>query len=296
MYKVFTDTDRNGKHLPKNSNLVNYSMFTELHCQVPFRSFSIKYVSQGCEKYTIRGKKYHREPGQYLLANRFSEGSAIIESTTLVKGICIDVASDLLSEVVASHRRPDTASVDIGLDVFFSSPDFLENQYHAPQTKTGMILRNLDAELTKNPFQERHFTKELFFSLAETIVSDHIPIFKQLQAVKAVKSETRKDLWKKVKSGKEYMDAYFNTHLDIASIAKESGISEYHFFRLFKTVFGESPYKYIIQKRLDFAEKILIAGNTSISEIAIESGFSDIHSFSKAFKKQYGIPPSALLK
>lgn len=93
--------------------------------------------------------------------------------------------------------------------------------------------------------------------------------------------------------GKSYIDSNFKSHLSIEEIAKECGLSEYHFHRLFKSVYGNSPYQYILNKRLNLALEKLKKGNDTLTDIAYEIGFADIYSFSKAFKKNYGVPPSA---
>lgn len=295
MYSIFTDDLINTSPLPKKSSLVNFSLFRELYCPVPFRSFSVKYVSDGCEKYTVNGHPYQVKTGQYLLANHFAEGFIEIESKKPVKGICVDIAPDLLSEVVASQRRPDTPFPDIGLDTFFNSPDFFDNLYTGSETRVGHFFKQLDTELSKNPFCQYAFSPEFYYSLAEKIVADHMPLYKQLQSIPVLKSETRKALFRRVTRGKNFIDNSFKSNLEVKMIAMESNLSEYHFYRLFKTVFGISPYQYLIQKRLHYAKSLLHQGLNSVSRVAMESGFSDIHAFSKSFKKYYGISPSAII-
>lgn len=295
MYTVFTDDRINTKVLPKKSSLVNFSLYKELYCPILFRSFSIKYVSEGCEKYTVNGNKYPVRKGEYLLANHHSEGYVEIESTKAVKGICIDVAPDLLSEVVASYCRPDTPISDMDLDQFFRSSQFFENKYQSDQTHLGKFLHSFDIELSKNPFENKEFSKEFYFSLAENILLDHIPIYKQLQSVPSLRSVTRKDLLRRITKGKEFIDAQFTNSINILSVANESNISEYHFYRLFKVFFGMSPKQYIVEKRMMYALSKLKKGNLTVTQIAIDSGFSDIHAFSKSFKNYFGVSPSSFL-
>ncbi len=292
MYSISTETNLTPRMLPQNSNLVNYSMFRELEKQVPFKRFSVKYVIEGCEKYSINGKKFHLQDGQYLLANQFAEGSIQIDSKKPVKGICIELSMDLLSEVVASHRRPDTLVADIDLDIFFATPAFLENQYNAAHTSTGQLLLGLDKCLSRNPFQPHEFSHEFFYHLAERLVNDNLIVCQQIKSISSIKLVTKKDLMRKLNIGKEFMDTNFRLQLDISMIAKECGLSEYHFFRLFKSVYGKSPYQYLLFKRLESALNLIKKGNDTLTEIAFDTGFADIHSFSKSFKKQFGVPPS----
>ena len=124
-------------------NAIDFSSFKELRRDLPFKNFSIKYVVEGCETYTLNGHRHTVRTGHYLLANQFVEGFVEIESPKTVKGICISLAPELLMEAVASHLQPGTAHPDLALDRFFSTPDFLENQYAADHTTAGRLLRRI---------------------------------------------------------------------------------------------------------------------------------------------------------
>ena len=295
MPEVFTENSVDKITLPKNSNLVNYSVLNEFYSPSPFRSFSIKYVVEGSELYSVNGNKYVIRNKQYLLANKFSEGYVEVDSKKSVTGICIDVAPMILSEVVASYLKPDAPLSDLDLDIFFNSPCFLENMYSAANTHVGRFMLELEDVLIKNLMSDADFNKEFYYSLSEKIVQDHIPVFRQLQNVKAIKAETKKDLLRKLLKGKYYIENYFHSLISIEEVAKDCGLSEYHFFRLFKSAFGASPHQYLIYQRLNFARQLLERERPSISTLAFASGFSDIHNFSKAFKKHFGYSPSNYL-
>lgn len=292
MPEVFTENTVNKISLPKNSNLINYSVLNEFYSPAPFRSFSIKYVVDGSELYSVNGNKYVIKNQQYLLANKHSEGFVEVDSKKSVTGICIDVAPDILSEVVASYLKPDSSISDLALDQFFNSTGFLENRYNAHHTHLGQFMLQLEGVLKHNPTHELNLNKEFYYILSEKIIQDHIPVFKQLHSIKAIKAETKKELIRKIYKGKDYIDFYFRSPLHIDIIAREVGLSEYHFFRLFKSVLSITPHQYIIQKRLIFAKDIIEKEGVNISAASALSGFSDIYSFSRSFKKYFGVSPS----
>lgn len=282
-------------------NAIDFSFYKTLRRDLPFKSFSIKYVVDGCENYTINGHRHSVQAGHYLLANQFAEGFVEIESLQTVKGICINLAPELLMEAVASHLQTGTAFPDLALDRFFSTPDFLENQYAANRTSAGQLLRLIEQKGTKwlektPPSDPAALNQDLCYDLAGRIVADQVPVFRQLQAIKSLKPATKKDLFRRISRGKEYLDVHFSEPLDIATVARASCLSEYHFYRLFRAVHGLSPYRYVLRKRLEKAVSRLREGHASIAGIAEESGFSDIHAFSKAFKNGMGVSPKAFLK
>ncbi len=290
----FTENTVDHLVLPGNSCLLNYSVLNEYYSPAPFRSFSIKYVVDGTELYSVNGTKYVVKNREYILANSHSEGYVEVGSRKAVAGICIDVAPDILSEVVASYTEPGTPVPDIDLDRFFNSGDFMENKYTATRTHLGACLLEVEHALKEDPSRDFQMNREFYLVLAEKIVRDHIPVFRKLQSVRAVKPATRKDLLRKVEKAREYIDLFYQKELSIARIALEAGLSEYHFFRLFRSVYALSPHQYIVRKRLAFAKELIRQEDVAISVAAVMSGFSDIHAFSKAFRKFFGHAPSAM--
>jgi len=279
----------------KQNSLV-FSSLHEYYQPVKSEGFAIKYVVEGVERYRLNNKNYPIETGKYLLTNDTCEGSVEIEGNRNVKGICININPQMIAEVLASKIRPDTADTDSELGQYFTSIHFLENQYSDTQTHLGHLLRALTAKVYTAEVDAENISTELFYAISEKIIEDQIPVFRQLQAIPSLKSATKKDLYRRLHRGKEFIDNSFTIPLSIETIAQEACMSEYHFFRLFKSVFGLSPNQYLIQKRLEHSRNILLQDRYSVSTAAIESGFSDIHSFSKAFKKHFGISPSHLVK
>jgi AraC family transcriptional regulator len=292
MYLVADETGVLGKHKSLDGNIVMYSSCKTIDARLAFKNFSIKYVSEGDEIYRLKDHEFVVKNNQYLLCNSKCEGSVLIDSKTQVNGICIDISNDIISEVIASYLAPDTFTADLSLDNFFHSDDFLERQFDAKGTHLGHQLNQLDHIIKSNPYREYKFEPEFYYRLSEGIISDYIPVVKQFRTLKCIKSETKKDLLRRLTKGKEFLDQNFTSEIDIEKVAVESNISQYHFFRLFKTVFGVSPYQYLKQKRLHKAQELLRSHQMPLAQLAIEVGYSDIFSFSKAFKQYFGFAPS----
>ncbi|MCP4325582.1 MAG: helix-turn-helix transcriptional regulator [Alteromonadales bacterium] len=81
-------------------------------------------------------------------------------------------------------------------------------------------------------------------------------------------------------------------NLKLEDLAFLTGMSLSSFKRKFATIFGTSPTKYIVSKRLEEAKVLLNTTDTSISNIAYDCGFSDLAYFSKTFKNYYNYSPS----
>lgn len=80
--------------------------------------------------------------------------------------------------------------------------------------------------------------------------------------------------------------------LSVGELAKMCHLSTSRFHVLFKQLFGCSTRTYIRRMRIRKAKELMFSSNKTLSEIAIETGFATVHSFSRAFSKEEGITPS----
>ncbi len=273
-------------------NVFNLSSLKDFEHSMVSRCFAIKFVRDGIERYTIHKQNYAVTSGSYLLLNGEKEGKVIIDSNKEVKGMCLNISNNLIAEVVSALRASDTPFSDPALSDFFYTDHFLENQYHAPHTFLGRKLQEITERINNHSFSNDQVDLELFYQLAECLVNDQVTVFKQLQSIRTVKAGTQRDLCRRVLRGKEFIDSHYAETLTIEQIAQMAGMSEYHFFRLFKQITGSTPYQYILSSRLKQAA-LLLEADYSVSDTAIAMGFSDIYSFSKVFKKHFGLSPTA---
>lgn len=293
MQLLFSNTEQVFKKIEQENNSVVFSSLSEFYSPIYSTGFAVKYVLEGAELYKMDEHEYLVNAGNYLLSNSSRSGHVEIESDKKVKGICLNISPQLMMEVVASLRRPDTAYTDTELGQFFCTPYFPENNYNARETVTGRELSKISYSITQGNVHTDDLNIEFFYALSQKIVEDQLPVFKELQSLPGIKRQTKRELYKKICRGREMMDACFTSTLSVKSVAREACMSEFHFFRLFKNMTGISPHQYILQKRLALAAHLLSQQAISVSGAALECGFSDIQAFSKAFKKQFAVNPSA---
>ncbi len=81
-----------------------------------------------------------------------------------------------------------------------------------------------------------------------------------------------------------YIHEHCTEDLCLDNVADLAGFSKYHFTRLFKRFTGISFYKYLNKKRIEHAEMLLVDPEISITEVALQSGFSSLSAFIRMFK------------
>jgi len=77
----------------------------------------------------------------------------------------------------------------------------------------------------------------------------------------------------------------------LSDLARECGLSVGHFTRAFRKTFGKSPYRWLLERRIDRAKGLLATSELPIADIAIQSGFSDQATFTRAFGRIVGDSP-----
>lgn len=89
----------------------------------------------------------------------------------------------------------------------------------------------------------------------------------------------------------EYIERNLNKKIELEDLAEKAFLSKYHFHRVFHAIVGEPVGEYIRKRRLSEAASELVNTDDKIVNIALKYQFSSQESFTKAFKKLYGIPP-----
>ncbi len=92
---------------------------------------------------------------------------------------------------------------------------------------------------------------------------------------------------------KDLADARYFEPLEVDDLARAAGLSKAHFSREFRRTFGESPYVYLLTRRLERAAALLRNTDHSVAEVCLEVGLQGVGSFTTSFKRMYGMTPTA---
>ncbi|HKS73054.1 MAG TPA: AraC family transcriptional regulator [Terriglobales bacterium] len=101
----------------------------------------------------------------------------------------------------------------------------------------------------------------------------------------------RHDSFRRLCRAREMLIEVHDETLSITDVAREAGISRFHFIRQFEVLFGVTPHQFRIQARVERA-KLLLARGHSVTDVCMEVGFSSLGSFSDLFTRRVGTAPS----
>ncbi len=89
------------------------------------------------------------------------------------------------------------------------------------------------------------------------------------------------------------MDRAYAEPLDVRAIAAVAHISEAHFSRSFRAVFGETPHRYLQRRRVERSMFLLRETDRSVTDVCLDVGFTSLGTFSRTFREIVGETPSA---
>lgn len=92
----------------------------------------------------------------------------------------------------------------------------------------------------------------------------------------------------------EFLNENFSRKLRVVELAELVGLSPSHFIRAFSKTFGQPPHQYVLNLRLNFAERMLVEGNIKIAEVAYLSGFSSQSHLTVAMRTSRHITPAEI--
>ncbi len=276
--------------IDNQGNALRLSKVQQLDGFIKFKGFSAKFVISGEETYFVNNKKFVLRENEFIIGNNSTESTILIDTKIPAKGLCIDISEKIIKDVI--NYTFDENPI---LEKFLFSETLFVNKYNNQNSTLGKILSQIASDFDILMLSENQLNNDLFYSLAECVVNDQSHLQQQFLKLNAVKFETNKQLFHLIWDAKNYLDLHFLENINIETIAKNIGLSEYHFIRMFKKAFSNSPYQYLISQRLQFS-KILLLENHSIQETAFLAGFADVFSFSKSFKNTFGLSPNGFKK
>ena len=96
-----------------------------------------------------------------------------------------------------------------------------------------------------------------------------------------------------LRRARDLIDREYARPLDVAALARAALMSTAHFSRRFRAAYGESPYGYLMTRRIERAKALLRRGDMSVTEVCLEVGCSSLGSFSSRFTELVGETPTA---
>jgi AraC family transcriptional regulator len=91
----------------------------------------------------------------------------------------------------------------------------------------------------------------------------------------------------------DFVEANLGHTIRMSDVAAKAGLSTSYFFHAFRSTVGESPYAYVVRRRIERAQELMLRTEKTLSEIALDCGLSDQAHLTRRFKRIAGMSPGA---
>jgi len=106
----------------------------------------------------------------------------------------------------------------------------------------------------------------------------------------AVPNLLHDDTFRRLCRGRDLLASEYASRVLLADAARQACLSEFHFHRLFRSTFGQTPHDFLTGLRLDRARQLL-ASERSVTEVCFEVGYESLGTFSSKFRARFGRSP-----
>lgn len=227
-------------------------------------TYAIGVTLAGVQSFDYRGEARHSLPGQLVVLHpdelhdgRAGDGEAFRYRTAYIRPA-------ELQEVLGGRTLP---FIEGGL----SSDARLAEA-------VGALLADYDRPLTRLEYQDAL-----------------VGIAAALEAVSGGMTRIRRANREAAHAARDYIEACLDETFSLADLERATGHDRWQLSRDFRAMFGVSPYRYLILRRLEKARALMLKGRSG-AEAAADCGFADQSHFGRLFRKTWGLTPNAWLR
>jgi AraC family transcriptional regulator len=228
--------------------------------------------------------------GYFFITNNKQEYSLDIDTDRPVETFNIHFSETLLQDVSDGIQQRHMALLD---DPAAHKPmlTFYNKLYRKDET-FNRIVATIKHKASVHELSDME-QEELLTTLLLHLIEQNTYIGKQVNTLDAEKASTREELYRRLIRATDYMAAHYMRELTLDELAGVAFLSKFHFMRLFKNAFRQSPYQYITSLRMLEAGKLLRYSSFEVQHIGAMVGYDNNSSFSRAFLKHSGVTPLA---
>lgn len=269
----YFDSRKNEEPILKSNPVLLYSGFVSdepnWYYQMHSHTFcEIVYICDGSGEFIINGKSYTACKGDILIYNAGTLHEERSASSDPLKTYFCGIDNILINGLKEQQIIPEN------IDPIIKSGDY--------SSKLEKYISDIVIESSEKI--------RGYETVCSNLLSSIIILLLRLTSISADESKEPESP-NLCKSAKEYIDKYYSQDLNLSNLAKSFYFSKDYLSHIFKSETGFSPMKYLINRRIEEAKKLLAASNMSVNEIAAAVGYDDANYFSVVFKKLTGFTP-----
>jgi len=272
--------------LRKCSALLN-GVAQRYHVEQYRTNLSIKTVTRGAALYVTRQGRHLVTENSFLILNQGQEYGLEFQWPSTTETLCPFFQPGFVEHVAGSHSTDLRQQLDEIVTPVLT--DFPERLY--PKSgRLAALLHVLQRDLG-TPAVCAAWLEDRFYDLAFALVEFRNHTRAEMDQFPGRRHATRAELYRRLYRGRDFLSACHAEPVTVAQAARAAHMSPYHFHRMFKRAFRQTPMQFLQEYRLSSARRLLAGTDESVTTIGLAVGFESLGSFSWLFRRRFGLSP-----
>lgn len=250
-------------------------------CDWHVTRLSLNFNLDGSQTYFAGNREYQISPDKFLLINQGQSFKTFARSKSTDRMVTIAFKVGLAEQIYGSLSKSHEQLLDHPETTTAQSLRFFEKTYSTDSFLNQTVLSLLHDEIA-NPDPDR--LNEKLESILTHILVLQKGVQREVSSINKVRASTRAEIYRRLHWALEYLQNHYRNDISIDQLASQACLSSFHFKRLFKEYFRDSPYQYIKKLRIQKSAELLHTG-MPVHEVCKAVGWSDASSFIRLFKK-----------
>ncbi|MCB0597884.1 MAG: helix-turn-helix transcriptional regulator [Phaeodactylibacter sp.] len=272
-------------------NEIRFSSVSEVDITLDTSKFHITLPQAGTETFRVDGKPFSAQAGEYFIFNPQQHVRAEGAFKKPVEGYCLFLTEKAILETAHVIGQPIESALDSPFSYPWQQQEFMVKSYCLQENPFGQYLLRLQQNLRHSSREQLIDWDTLYFEMAAEFLRAHRQIGNQLQAIPSVRTLTKQEIYRRLSRAHVFILENFAEPVSLEDLERIAFFSKFHIVRLYRQIYGLTPYQHILHLRIGRAKELLRKDH-SPTEVALRLSFSDRRAFAKTFKKIAGVSPS----
>lgn len=273
----------------RQKNVIIHARSSDIAYPEHWGCLSIKCAFGGTEYYEANNTQYGVGDDRYLILNEGKTYSSYIFSETPVESYTINFSNRFAGIVMSGLISGAAKMADDPEWLPGALPEFAEKLYRH-DGRISPVLAGL-YRLSSAVQPDESAIEEAYCFLLERMLLLQALVDREVRKVEVVKDSTRKELYKRLHYARDYMESCYMKPVSLQELAGIACLNTAYFLRQFKRIFGMTPHRYLMRRRVEVAGQLLVTTSKPVTEICYGVGYEDLTSFIRLFRQHYGLTP-----
>jgi AraC-like DNA-binding protein len=252
----------------------------DYHVDAYTTPLTVKTVVRGVAHYHTPRTRYRIEPGAAVVLNAGQTYGMDLDGDDRTQTLCVFFRPGFVEAAAADDLfEPAAYGFEMSERLFAIGDGFAAR------------LAALDHGLGSGRAGDDAWLADHVLGIARELAVSDGRARREMSDFPGLRHTTRQEAFRRLHWARDFIDATFRDDTSIGELAKVACMSPFHFHRLFKRAFGETPMQRVQRLRLDEAARLLESSELDVTRICFDVGFTSLGSFSALYRRRFGESP-----